>query len=573
MDIIVVEDMDGLPAPPKVPQTAIWRESDNVNHLASRSGGSGRPGQQSGNQTGAALQLIRGHVSAVQQLLCSLQETEAKLRQENTAPSAVAGRGLTLDPHAVGMQGRPTASPRLTPRAMNRSLSTNASNDLFQKTMSNHNGRAVVLPPSTVAQEPPDSARIVIFGSSCSDDDDTPRTPPRTPVVAIDRKPMKDNVHFADNADEDIWQPPNGRRLSGRRPSASRIQPAEHGLHAHLAPVQQENFAGQLSLHEHPEMDHFGTKRSNKVKSTASHCKKQKAAAMCMQPTLSTQPTTTTDEDHPMKAMASKKDQKKDLFVDATAMKEKVRQNVTKKQYNVADLYKEHGLCQYIARHWMFEHITLGVIAMNALWIWVDTDLNNAEVLNEADIHFQIMENLFCTYFSLEVVIRFASFRRSCDAFTDRWFCFDSVLVAGMQLETWVMPAMIWLLNRGQGGGIGNASVLRVLRVMRLTRMARTVRLLRAMPELLILIKGMVVAARSVFFTLCLLLVVLYFFGIALTQLLRGSDAGTLWFSSVGHAMSTLWLHGVLGENLPDVVNDVGGQSLLLSLVKDHRLQ
>ena len=50
-----------------------------------------------------------------------------------------------------------------------------------------------------------------------------------------------------------------------------------------------------------------------------------------------------------------------------------------------------------------------------------------------------------------------------------------------------------------------NPIQFRLVRLLRLTRMARMARLLRAMPELLVLIKGMVVAMRSVFFTLCLL--------------------------------------------------------------------
>ena len=43
------------------------------------------------------------------------------------------------------------------------------------------------------------------------------------------------------------------------------------------------------------------------------------------------------------------------------------------------------------------------------------------------------------------------------------------------------------------------------------------------MPELMILIKGLMVAARSVFFTLVLLLLVTYVFSIAITQLAAGT--------------------------------------------------
>merc|ERR1719262_2019509 len=88
-----------------------------------------------------------------------------------------------------------------------------------------------------------------------------------------------------------------------------------------------------------------------------------------------------------------------------------------------------------------------------------------------------------------------------------------------MVLETWLMTLVVLFFLGDTNGSGGNASLLRVARLLRLTRMARMARLLRAMPELLILIKGMVAALRSVFFTLGLLFVMLYIFGIAFVQI------------------------------------------------------
>merc|ERR1719261_2053866 len=114
---------------------------------------------------------------------------------------------------------------------------------------------------------------------------------------------------------------------------------------------------------------------------------------------------------------------------------------------------------------------------------------------------------------------------------------------------------LLWelVLNPGNSGhssdGMGDVSILRLLRLVRLTRMARMVRLLRAMPELMILIKGMVVAMRSVFFTLCLLAVIIYLFSIAFRQLTDGLAVGDRYFRTVPDAMASLLLRGTL----PDV--------------------
>merc|ERR1719424_1906598 len=81
------------------------------------------------------------------------------------------------------------------------------------------------------------------------------------------------------------------------------------------------------------------------------------------------------------------------------------------------------------------------------------------------------------------------------------------------------MTAVMVAQGGGGSGGLGNASILRLARLLRLSRMMRMARLLRSMPELLILIKGMVAAFRSVFFTLLLLVLFIYVFAIYFRQM------------------------------------------------------
>lgn len=87
-------------------------------------------------------------------------------------------------------------------------------------------------------------------------------------------------------------------------------------------------------------------------------------------------------------------------------------------------------------------------------------------------------------------------------------------------------------------------------RLARLSRMARMARLLRAMPELMILIKGIVAATRSVFFTLLLLCLLLYVFAIAFTQLTVDTQVGQLFFPSVPASMYTLLVFGTLADGI-----------------------
>merc|ERR1719336_2760423 len=83
-------------------------------------------------------------------------------------------------------------------------------------------------------------------------------------------------------------------------------------------------------------------------------------------------------------------------------------------------------------------------------------------------------------------------------------------------------------------------TILRIFRILRLTRVARMVRLMRQVPELVILIKGIAMATRSVSATLALLLAIIYVFAVLFTQLLSGTPAGAGCFDTVPEAMICL---------------------------------
>mmetsp|Transcript_10498 Transcript_10498/g.23886 ORF Transcript_10498/g.23886 Transcript_10498/m.23886 type:complete len:671 (+) Transcript_10498:164-2176(+) len=219
--------------------------------------------------------------------------------------------------------------------------------------------------------------------------------------------------------------------------------------------------------------------------------------------------------------------------------------------------FGEERLMARIARSHAFENVTMAVIFVNAIWISVDIDLNKADLIIYADPIFQIMENLFCFYFTAELVIRFCSYKRSISALTNPPFLFDFVLCFLMVVETWVMSLIILLLAGGSDGaaGIGQLSVFRIARLGKMFRMARMARILRSMPELVILVKGIGVAARSVFFTLLLLMIIIYVFAVGIRQVTDGTEIGRTYFSSVPTSMNSLLLRGILPDNAEMVYN------------------
>jgi len=245
-------------------------------------------------------------------------------------------------------------------------------------------------------------------------------------------------------------------------------------------------------------------------------------------------------------------------FKDSEKIKAKVRQSrgVAKAKYRVENFYHSNGICQQIATDPRFENLTLGVIVLNAFWIAVDTDWNTSSNLLNADAGFVVADTLFFAYFSMELFIRFCSFERKCDVTKDAWFMFDTFLVALYAFDPFIMAG---IASASGGGGLDGGSLPRLLRLARLSRL---VRMLRALPELMIMIKGMVTAAGVVGYTLGFLVVLTYVFAIAMTQLARGTELSEdgAFLSCVAMAMYSLTIHVTFLDDLADFANALKAQ-------------
>jgi len=281
----------------------------------------------------------------------------------------------------------------------------------------------------------------------------------------------------------------------------------------------------------------------------------------------STQKTGQPSETNVVSALSEDFHNKHQLFVNAEEMKTKVRNSIMAKEaFTVEDLYKKDGWCRRVATSDLFETITLVVIAVNAVWIAIDTDYNKSDLLTRAHPVFITAENLFCVFFVAEWAIRFFALSRKRDVFKDTWLIFDFLLVIFMIGEIWVVTIIVALSGMTLKG-VSNASVLRLLRLLRLARMARMARLFRAVPELMIMMKGVAVATRAVLITFLMLGLLLYVFGIGFTQLLRDTEIGQSHFSSVLMSVKALIHHGVFLEDAPDISDGLGDVSEIFRLL------
>uniref|UniRef100_A0A7S0BC97 Ion transport domain-containing protein n=1 Tax=Pyrodinium bahamense TaxID=73915 RepID=A0A7S0BC97_9DINO len=232
----------------------------------------------------------------------------------------------------------------------------------------------------------------------------------------------------------------------------------------------------------------------------------------------------------------------------------------------------------YTANSSCFQNTTLLVITANAIWIFVDVEWNHASLkrsdgttpLEPASI---VVENVFCVFFFLELVVRFLAFRRKCRCWRDPWFDFDAVLLVFMVLENWILPVVdaFSAEERSSGDGVANFAAFRLLRLLRLTRL---VKLMRFFPELMTLVKGMVRAMESVLFVLLFLVILTYGTSIIFTSTFgkppdqRSEEdedsAAREIFGNIFSSMMSLFTHGVLGDNLFETITIIRDENVLL---------
>jgi voltage-gated sodium channel len=241
-----------------------------------------------------------------------------------------------------------------------------------------------------------------------------------------------------------------------------------------------------------------------------------------------------------------------------------------------------------ISQNEKFQNLTLAIICINALWIGADTEWNHGNIITDDSKlplvpGSTIVENLFCSYFTFEVVARFLSYKRKRACLTDGWFMFDSLLVFCMILETWVMKIVEAVGGGGGAAVLSNFSALRLMRLLRLTRMAR---LMQSVPELMMLVKGMISATKAVGFIILFLILVMYVFSIIMMSMMAKvpneangaelnddgvfeweGETGKFYFGSMGDAMMCLFTNGVLGDNLDQTVSAILEEGLVVTLV------
>eukprot|EP00929_Paragymnodinium_shiwhaense_P048467 TRINITY_DN24498_c0_g3_i1.p1 TRINITY_DN24498_c0_g3~~TRINITY_DN24498_c0_g3_i1.p1 ORF type:complete len:819 (+),score=173.22 TRINITY_DN24498_c0_g3_i1:126-2582(+) len=202
-----------------------------------------------------------------------------------------------------------------------------------------------------------------------------------------------------------------------------------------------------------------------------------------------------------------------------------------------------------------FDNFIGSIILLNAVTIGAQTDFTAQRLTDNVPSAFKNIDLVFCLIFSTELSLRFYVFKMKFLTPCGEgwlWNYFDTFVVVAQLLEyAMELAANASSLDAGQ------IKQMRVLRVLRLLRILRVVRVLHLISELRTIVSSIVGSFKSLGWTVCLLLLMIYIVAIFFTQSITenfvelgrtdpesmNEDEASLrlYFGSLGRAVLTLW--------------------------------
>lgn len=263
------------------------------------------------------------------------------------------------------------------------------------------------------------------------------------------------------------------------------------------------------------------------------------------------------------------------LIVEAQrASKAKLTMSMTRRHNKVAksrSMRRMNTWAYKIAEWVAFKTFMLGTIIVSCIWVGysIDNDPNLAvpqdngsrtEVSMEL---VRILDNVMCSIFCVEQLIRVASYKRPVYYVTDpingSWNSLDLAVQLINVLNVWILANV-------------NETETVYMRVLKITRLFRLIRFVRLIPDLVILFRAIVAATRSVVTSLVPMVSIIYCFGVIMTEWCNAPTEDRLptfgqYFDSVGQSMLTMWQIAVFDDSfsiIRPVMHDSPGWGLLL---------
>merc|ERR1740121_2358592 len=108
-------------------------------------------------------------------------------------------------------------------------------------------------------------------------------------------------------------------------------------------------------------------------------------------------------------------------------------------QHTRSPMFKEHSRLADFVQKPEYEAFIIILVLANSIWLWIDADYNDANLLIHADWQYQVVENLFCLAFVADWILRACALSTWRRGFKSGVFKFDTALVIMMVFEVWIL--------------------------------------------------------------------------------------------------------------------------------------
>lgn len=217
------------------------------------------------------------------------------------------------------------------------------------------------------------------------------------------------------------------------------------------------------------------------------------------------------------------------------------------------DLSEDSKLGAIVTSRW-FDMMCAVVIIVNSVFIGYQSQyaMDNAHRPSKEQKNDFIdgVEVFFLVFYTLELILRLLVWRLNFFYNEDwRWNWFDTALV--------VLAGYDLIVSRFEDEGSGGANLtwMRVLRLLKMLKMLRVVRVMRIFRELRLMLHSVIYSLRSLMWTLLMLSLLLYIFGLCFLQGVTAflasegtdlepsiRDACLKYYGSVSEVMLTLYM-------------------------------
>lgn len=179
------------------------------------------------------------------------------------------------------------------------------------------------------------------------------------------------------------------------------------------------------------------------------------------------------------------------------------------------------SFCYRVVTHWAFTNCVMLLILLNLVLLGIEVD--TATQLGQFDIPrwFGVVNTLIVCVFLAEIGMKFIAFGFKGFLFgkDSFWNNLDFLVIAASVLEIGVELWDLSLSSSNSGSSAAHLRIMRTMRLVRALRGIRVIRLLRYVSALRTLVFSIVSTMGSLMWTLVLLQLLFYSFGVILTQI------------------------------------------------------